>query len=754
MQFSAGKAARRLIVAILCGLAALPMISVSQTADNTDARTQRRMHARAKYGLEGRLDPDEHMREIELKHQFNRQRVARTHPLGAEGLGAEATSVDINDLAVIENDGTMGTIAGFDLTGKAVQFTPSGAAYTISTGNAAWETNFGTKLDMTMAPAVNPAPDADPGDDAYVMQDLGFSFSFYGVSYTQVAVGSNGFLTFRPADTTDTVFDRDSVDSAESLTRLQTRLPRIAAYWHDLDTSAPFVNGANGIYIRRDSDRVVITWNNVADWDDTGVHRFQITLARDGRITMGYDQIQLTTTALTGLTPGRATASPVLVDFSSPASTAFSAPVAEFFTRNPIIDEVAIARTFYATHPNRDVYDFLYILTDYPFDNDGAYAFYAGLSNEVTGINITPFNSPNTKAFIGSQRLQGFLNLNDILSESPEYPSDRIPGFFVDSPMSVWAQEQGHRWLARPRFTGASPNILVGRANSHWSFFHHVESSLSVPAARRSSSLEGSAWRDNNDGSFTTTALVDGFSPLDLYLMGLRTPSEVPDGFYIASPTGTSITASDFTRPNITVQGTKTPVSIAQIVEANGDRTPDAATAPKKFRAAFILFTQKGTTPLPTTLARMTRFRLAWESYFALSTDFRASIDTGLADSTDSRIIAATSSADFRRTLVPGALTSLFGTKLTSGGSAGAAAQPLPTILAGTRVLVNGVPAPLLVATPGQINFQMPRNTVAVTNNPLARNYQSSSITIEVISDGQVIRAGVFQIAPSIPSVF
>ena len=57
--------------------------------------------------------------------------------------------------------------------------------------------------------------------------------------------------------------------------------------------------------------------------------------------------------------------------------------------------------------------------------------------------------------------------------------------------------------------------------------------------------------------------------------------------------------------------------------------------------------------------------------------------------------------------LAPGSIASLFGTRLSTG-SAVAAGLPLPKVLAGTSLLVNGAPAPLFAVSPAQINFQIP----------------------------------------------
>ncbi len=81
--------------------------------------------------------------------------------------------------------------------------------------------------------------------------------------------------------------------------------------------------------------------------------------------------------------------------------------------------------------------------------------------------------------------------------------------------------------------------------------------------------------------------------------------------------------------------------------------------------------------------------------------------------------------ASFRPTqaLAPGTLVSLFGSQL-AGQVAGATETPLPQELAGTRVLIGGVAAPLVFVAPGQINFQVPFDMSA------------GDTTVQVVRDG------------------
>lgn len=700
------------------------------------------------------LSREQIAREVWIWHEINRQRLEQSHLLGAEALTTEVPNQDINDISVIQDDGRFVIPPNpFDLNGRAVQFNPAGSGYTITTANAAFDTNFGAKLDLTTAPAVNPKPGTDPGDDAYILQDLGFNLSFFGAIFSSVAVGSNGNLTFRPANVSQEAFDFGAVSSIASFGEFQQGLPRIAPYWHDLDAQASVTQGATGVYFRKDPDRVMVTWNNIRDFPndpltDRGVHRFQVTLFNTGRILFTYDTAQLTSQALAGVAPGLSQTAPAVVNFNSPPANAFNAPVAEFFSTETLIDFIGLGQAFYAAHPNRDVYDFLYMMTDFNFDLGNAFAFYLEVRNDANGTGQDVFNN-DPDGVLGSRRIQGILNLSNIAADYPDSPTTRIPLVGANHGLSIMGQEQGHRWLAFPRFPGNNL-LLLGRDNSHWSFFLNIESNLSSVAAPRSSSMEGNVWRDNGNGTFTSVNLIDGYSRLDQYLMGLRPASEVTDNFVIANPTNTggrNRTTSPF--PNLTVSGVKQNVTINEIIQANGARTPNSTTAQKSFRAAVILLTRQGA-PSASTLDKVTRYRLAWESYFAQSTDLLATINTGLADQSVSRVIAAASAASFKPTLAPGEITALFGGGLSSA-TAIATSQPLPTTLANTQVRVDGAPAPLFFVSPNQINFQVPRATAATTNSP---SVQSATALIEVISNGQLIRAGAFQIAPVVPGIF
>jgi uncharacterized protein (TIGR03437 family) len=107
-------------------------------------------------------------------------------------------------------------------------------------------------------------------------------------------------------------------------------------------------------------------------------------------------------------------------------------------------------------------------------------------------------------------------------------------------------------------------------------------------------------------------------------------------------------------------------------------------------------------------------------------------------------IVNAASSAP---ALAPGALISIYGSNLASGNLA-ASAIPLDTKLGGTAVSINGVAAPLLFVSPGQINLQVPYEVqpgpakVVIQSNGL----QSAAVNFTVAATGP----GVFSVQPTI----
>ena len=91
------------------------------------------------------------------------------------------------------------------------------------------------------------------------------------------------------------------------------------------------------------------------------------------------------------------------------------------------------------------------------------------------------------------------------------------------------------------------------------------------------------------------------------------------------------------------------------------------------------------------------------------------------------------------RNLAPGVIFSIFGTSLTDGTTAEVARTPLPTRLAGARVLVNGTPAPLFFASPLQINAQFP---VEEVTGPASVQVEVNTPNVTVTSEPATVTVG------------
>ena len=82
--------------------------------------------------------------------------------------------------------------------------------------------------------------------------------------------------------------------------------------------------------------------------------------------------------------------------------------------------------------------------------------------------------------------------------------------------------------------------------------------------------------------------------------------------------------------------------------------------------------------------------------------------------------------------VAPGSLVSIFGANLsTATASADLLQDILPTMLAGTEVYFNGIPAPLLYVSPTQINAQIPWEVADSTSiNAFVRSVQGGRIVV------------------------
>ncbi len=514
--------------------------------------------------------------------------------------GTATSNVDVGHIAVVPDDGTLVSSANFfDLDGMQLQLEASGTGYTVSASSGA--------LDNEAISGGNPA---SLGDDDTREVAIGFSFLFFGQSYTKIFINSDGNLTFLAGD---------SASSERSLSRMLSGAPRISPYFADLN---PADDGQLSYFAS--PDRFVVSWIDVPDFSFSGfgpLENFQVTLFPDGRIRFVYAGIN-GTESVAGISAGNLFTPPLATDLSTmTGSIVHQGAIAEVFTPTTSLDITAVAKRFYATHD--DAYEFLVVFTNFNFN--GAFAFELNVSNDVTGLGAI-LNPPlfDFSDQFGSSRLESILNMGNL----GKYPEDPLQVFLrgVDSTVSIMGQEAGHRFLSYVTFddpSGSSNSTqLLGRDLQHWSFLFNSDASV----------MEGNRILDNGDGTFTTIGAVERYNEFDQYLMGLRSPADVAPSFFVSSPVPFT-SASRTPALNVSFSGTRNNVSVDQVIAASGARWPNEVTAPKRFQFAFLLVTPHGTTAPADQVTHLDRIRQEWEGFFSQATSFRGTADTELIQS-------------------------------------------------------------------------------------------------------------------------
>ncbi len=515
---------------------------------------------------------------------------------------------DRGDIAVIDTSGGVVADPNFlDINGLTLRFTPSGSGFA----------GIAEPLAFNDAARADGIP-LELADDDSVRVLLPFAFPFFGESYQDLYVNSDGNLTFR---------EPDQATNERSLPRAIAGPPRIAPYFVDLDPSRI----AARVRVYTLSDRVIFTWDGVPQFTAAGTGRrqiFQVELRPDGRIAFHYLTVNLST-AVVAIVPGGGSSVPAAVDLSvgfGPVPGGF----AELFQLAADLDLLAAGLSFYSNHD--DAYDFIVLFNNFGLTpGPGAFAFEVNVRNDILGIGDLLFEDPIFDLgpeFGSPRRLASFVNMGS-LSAYPADPTANIPLIGENSTLSVMSHEVGHRWLAYIDFenpaTGAISGDLLGRQDAHWSFFFDSEASF----------VEGNRIQDNGAGAsprFVTTGAVSAFSPLDQYIMGLISPSEVASVFLVEDVRNTSFpSASRPPQTGVSFDGVRTEVTVDSIVAAEGPRRPDHTVSEKEFRLAFVLLIDDDSPgPSDADIAKIDGIRRAWEPFFEQALMGRADAVTTL----------------------------------------------------------------------------------------------------------------------------
>ncbi|MDE0185708.1 MAG: T9SS type A sorting domain-containing protein [Candidatus Poribacteria bacterium] len=535
-----------------------------------------------------------------------------------------STTTNVGQIAVIQgNEHLVQPTNFFDLANSSLRFTPKAAGgYDVSSPDAVeFEAAFGQVLDLT--------------DDDSRKIAIAFPFTFFGQAYTEVFVNSDGNLTFGTGDTNP---------RARDLQNFVGGPPRIGALYADLHPGAfTFGDEATAVEVKDTPGKITITWFNVPSFEsyDSEI-TMQVVLFDTGVIDIRFESSK-SRTGIVGLSPGglNNALQTTLVDYSDDLPVEGSAgAIAEVFVSESTVNIQNVAREFYKSYG--DDFDSLVLFTNFESDLDlfGVLAFAVPVKNDVLGIgsgyagsNIFPIFD-HTDDYGSQGRLRTFLVMKNLKVWS-DNPLENVSGA-ATSTLSVVLHEFGHGWGV-----DINPVELLGRDFTHWNFFLHTGGSV----------MGGNDIRDNGDGTFTTLTPKDIFGPLDLYLMGLLRPEEVPPTFLVVNPHDIDIPPPfddpylwgdlQFLNPmaDVSFRGEKDEVTIEGIVAANGERIPHADTSQKDFRVAFILLTSGESTPATQEIEKVQAVRRFWPPFFHRATNNLATMVSTLDGSVEDVVL-------------------------------------------------------------------------------------------------------------------
>jgi hypothetical protein len=503
------------------------------------------------------------------------------------GAGQPAPPAPLRDdrivagVAVLEDRGDLVVRRNpFDLEGTALRLLPgSRGGFQIRRVDLGLEA-LGDRLSLSQGP---------------VEVRLPFAFPFFGHTYTTAFVHADGSLTFGAADL---------VPGGAGLARFVAGPARVAPFLASLDPER-----GGSVSARLLPERAAFLWSEVPGAAQINRNSFGAVLRPDGGIDLVFGHVE-SREAVVGVTAGSGVGV-AAVDLSAPPAAELIGGAAERFAEAEVVDLVSVARRFYAGHA--DAFDQLVVYATRPLNPlPGSLAFEVNVRNQVEGIGQRLLDEG--VAWGSAARLASLVYM------------DSVDAYLDVDGFEVLGHEVGHRWLATLRFRDASGKIrgeLLGRGESHWSFF--LDSDASV--------LEGNEI-ETRPGRFETVDVARRYSPLDQYAMGLRAPGEVPPFFFVEG-------ADDFhpDRPykvsslpevGVSFTGRARPVTIGDVVAALGPRRPPAGSMPPPWRVAFLLVADDAGPATPRRTTALGRIRTRFEEWFHAATDGRGFADTSL----------------------------------------------------------------------------------------------------------------------------
>jgi uncharacterized protein (TIGR03382 family) len=228
--------------------------------------------------------------------------------------------------------------------------------------------------------------------------------------------------------------------------------------------------------------------------------------------------------------------------------------------------------------------DVISLWTTFTMDGSPIETLFDPLSNDVKGIGLeTAYKTDDGTGVFPSDYAptRSILLHNDVTAIEARAKAQNAP---VDGlARYLFLLELSHNWGPAVRLpaddAGTKPDALIG-FDFHWSFWMDAGGSAAG----------GNIWKDNGNGTFTTSGgspKTIKYSMLDLYLMGLADPSEVPPfGLLenavpppdVKDPFGKGPYSAKsfpwFGDQPFTATATRRTITIEEIIAANGARLP------------------------------------------------------------------------------------------------------------------------------------------------------------------------------------
>ncbi len=498
------------------------------------------------------------------------------------GRGVSITSED--QIIVELQPGDVETANPFDLSNRTLVFAPNAnGEYSRQVLPLNWEPDFrGKRYDR-------------PAE--IELQHIPFEFS--GQSWRSFHLTRRGLITFGEAfPERDPVRFGTMPSYADFIVRSAT--PTISALYK------PTLWGS--VYVAESSDRVIITWlawdPRLAPYGQQPERTFdvQIVLHSDGRIAFNYGpdpanpdaafrdgvvglfQVDQSTGA-PRVEPGRT------ADLSDP-DTHFSPVQTEAFRYHAIkgTGEGVAKISCRIIEVLGDEFDFFALNSQSRVDQQEAGTpsniFRGNIQAEIQGTGlmghrpITPCESRLKTAWL----FPIWMKAKTVVNEG--YMRYGYGGPY-DMGLTLFAHELAHVWTAFASYetNGQQMPLHDEYCDCHWLFELHAPAAFPWRGSEDGSIMGGAFWREHPDGSFSYTdgwkTKAGGFSWLDLYLMGLAAPDEVPDMFILRDLQQIANRSGPYT-------GTKEVITVEQVIAAIGARNPPAERARGTFNMGFV----------------------------------------------------------------------------------------------------------------------------------------------------------------------